>query len=92
MSCKIILACACLHNLRFRFREPEPSAEMLELAIPIDNAERNMEFFGLEESDTEIEQGQGRKQSEKAALNDGRLYRERLAQEYCKRIEKVNKN
>lgn len=81
--CKIILACACLHNLRYRFAEPEPTAEMLQLSRAVNNNdERNMEYFGLEESDEEIEHGLNRKQSEKSALADGRLYRDRLALQY----------
>lgn len=81
--CKIILACACLHNLRFRFAEPDPSASILDLVAqenPCEN--RTVSFFGLEESEDEAEQEQRRKPSEKQALMDGKMYRERLAQQY----------
>lgn len=80
--CKIILACACLHNLRYRFAEPEPSAEILEILSAENSNERNITFFGLEESDDEAEKIQTKTPNEKQALTEGRLYRDRLAQQY----------
>lgn len=81
--CKIILACACLYNLRFRFAEPEPPAEILDLVAPENPCEnRAVSFFGPEESEDEAEQEQRRKPGEKQALMDGKMYRERLAQQY----------
>lgn len=61
--CKIILTCACLHNLRYRYADPEPKAEKLQLSHAVNNNEkRNLAYFKLEESDEEIEHGLIRKQ------------------------------
>lgn len=81
-SCKIILACACLYNLRFRFAEPEPPPEVLEGTIDGNTSVRNMERFGLEESAEESEENSSQQQNNKQALAEGRLYRDRLAQQY----------
>lgn len=82
-SCKIILACVCLYNLRFQYREPEPppESEAINLAR---NQRRNLVSFGLDESADEIDDCAAQKPADKQALADGRLYRDRLAQQYFK--------
>lgn len=79
MSCKIILACVCLYNLRIQFAEPEPPPEKPGPAILARNRQRNPNG-SADESDGETSQ----KKSDKQALSDGRLYRDRLALQYFK--------